>query len=242
MKFSAVFLAGLLIFSSAVSAFPFNEKLSGQELESALNGNVLIRNISSYKNICLDIDNDEVNECLQELRELNPRYFVEVLQIRKVKPDDRIIEKLSSILLNVDSYTKIPYYSERYGTTTPLYSYCSVLSRLNSGGLYSFTADMTMPPFEMYTAEISIKTDYENFLLYKSRNLNDMNCISFVRVKENCLRSVIFAFRDGDSWIIYGVGAAKAPKLKIFTSRIETAFISRVKAFCSYATSFLDAD
>ena len=120
------------------------------------------------------------------------------------------------------------------------YSYCKILSDSQADEMRNFTVDMEMPPFEVYTADISIKTDYENFLLYKSKNLNDMACISFVRVKENNLRSIVVAFKHDEYWIIYGIGAAKAPKIKFLTHRIEVAFISRVKAFCSFATSFLD--
>ena len=229
MKFAFAFFSEFFILVSASFAFPFNLRLSEQELDSALNGEILIRNISSYKNICLD-----------ELKELNPRYFVEVLQIRKANDGDEVIKKLSELLSNVESYTEIPYYSERHKTTAPLYSYCKILSDSQVDGIHSFTVDMEMPPFEVYTAEISIKTDYENFLLYKSKNLNDMACISFVRVKENNLRSVVTAFKYNEYWIIYGIGAAKAPKIKFLTHRIEVAFISRVKAFCSFATSFLD--
>ena len=240
MKFAFAFFSGFFILVSASFAFPFNLKLSEQELDSALNGEILIRNISSYKNISLDVENAEINSCLDELKELNPRYFVEVLQIRKANDGDDVIKKLSELLSNVESYTEIPYYSERHKTTTPLYSYCKILSDSQVDGIHSFTVDMEMPPFEVYTAEISIKTDYENFLLYKSKNLNDMACISFVRVKENNLRSVVTAFKYNEYWIIYGIGAAKAPKIKFLTHRIEVAFISRVKAFCSFATSFLD--
>ena len=110
MKFAFTFFAGFFVLVSASFAFPFNSKLSEQELDSALNGEILIRNISSYKNICLDVENAEVNSCLDELRELNPRYFVEVLQIRKASDGDGVIKKLSELLSNVESYTKIPYY------------------------------------------------------------------------------------------------------------------------------------
>lgn len=71
-------------------------KLSEQELDSALNGEILIRNISSYKNICLDVENAEINSCLDELKELNPRYFVEVLQIRKANDGDDVIKNFLS--------------------------------------------------------------------------------------------------------------------------------------------------
>ena len=62
MKFAFAFFSGFFILVSASFAFPFNLKLSEQELDSALNGEILIRNISSYKNICLDVENAEIKD------------------------------------------------------------------------------------------------------------------------------------------------------------------------------------
>ena len=207
---------------------------------------MIIRNISSYKKLSLETQSPVATECLKELKELNPKYFVEVLQVRDQKPDDRIVEKMFKVLFDVEEYTTIPYYSEAHGTTTPLYSYCKVLTQQRTSDAEAnvetsrFTVDMTMPPFQLYTAQISIKTDSERWLLYRSENLTDVVCMGFVRVKTGCLRSVIFVFPHEGQWIIYGIGAAKAPKIPLLTRRIETAFIGRVKAFCNYAVGVLE--
>lgn len=240
MNNSAIVFPFLFSFCAAAFALPFNSNLSEEDLASVLNGHTLIRNIDSYKETILETDNAEINNCLKELEELDPRYFVEVLQIRTIKPDDRIVEKVNIVLSDVESYTGIPYYSERHKTTTPLYSYSRIRTDYSSRDVRRFTADMVMPPFELCTVDISIQTDNEKFLLYKSRNINDMTCMTFVRVKENRLRAVISVFQYEDKWIIYGIGAAKAPKIPLLTRRLEIAFVSRVKAFCDFATAFLD--
>ena len=231
---------------SAFATLPFNDNLAGAELDAARRGEVVIRNISSYKKISLETKNPVATECLQELKGLNPKYFVEVLQVRDQKPDDRIVEKMFKVLFDVEEYTTIPYYSETHDTTAPLYSYCKVLTQQRTRNEAAnietsrFTVDMTMPPFQLYTAQISIETDGKRWLLYRSENLSDVVCLGFVRVKTGCLRSVIFVFPHEGQWIIYGIGAAKAPKIPFLTRRIETAFIGRVKAFCDYAVGVLD--
>ena len=231
---------------SAFAELPFNDNLAGDELRAAHRGEVVIRNISSYKKISLKTQSRVAAECLDELRELNPKYFVEVLQVRDQRPDDRIVSKMFKVLFDVERYTTIPYYSESHDMTAPLYSYCKVLTqqRLTDGEANvetsRFTADMTMPPFQVYTAQISIETDGERWLLYRSENLTDVVCMGFVRVKTGCLRSVIFVFPHEGQWIVYGIGAAKAPKIPLLTRRIETAFIGRVKAFCNFAVGVLE--
>ncbi len=239
MRFLTFFLA-LCLSPFFCFALPLNSNLSEKEMDEVLSGQTLIRNISSYKRICLETDNEEINDYLAELANLNPHYFVEVLQVRKIKEGDRIIDKACEVLSHVEDYTKIDYYSEKHNVTSPLYSYCKILSDETTEDGKLFTVDMKMPPFNIYTAEIALKTDYEKFMLCTSKNLTTMECVGFVRVKENNLRSVVTVFQYEDSWIIYGIGAAKAPKIPILTRGIETAFISRVKSFCGFAISFLD--
>ncbi len=240
MKTCVLFLPLFLFLCPGISAFPFNSNLPEEDLEAVLNGHTLIRSLDSYEQTILDSDNPEINGCLGELAELDPKYFVEVLQIRRIKPDDGIVGKVYRVLSDVESYTEIPYHSKRHGTTTPLYSYSKIRSDFINRDKHHFTADMVMPPFELCTVEISIKTDHENFLLYKSKNLNPMTCMTFIRVKKDRLRSMISVFQHEDYWIIYGIGAAKAPKIPILTRRVEDAFISRVEAFCGFATAVLD--
>ena len=230
---------------SVFAELPFDDNLAGDELDAARRGEVVIRNISSYKKISLETQSPVATECLEEIKELNPKYLVEVLQVRQAMPDDRIIEKMFKVLFDVEHYTTIPYYSEAHDTTTPLYSYCKALTQQRTRDAATvetsqFTVDMTMPPFQLYTAQISIETDGERWLLYRSENLTDVVCMGFVRVKTGSLRSVIFVFPHEGQWIIYGIGAAKAPKIPLLTRRIETAFIGRVKAFCGYAVGVLD--
>ena len=245
-KASLITLIACLLVFRATAELPFNDNLAGDELDAARRGEVVIRNISSYKKISLETENSVAIECLQELKNLNPKYFVEVLQVREQKPDDRIVEKMFKVLFNVEEYTAIPYYSVTHDATAPLYSYCKVLSqqRITDGAANIetslFTVDMTMPPFQLYTAQISIETDGDRWLLYRSENLTDVVCMGFVRVKTGSLRSVIFVSPHEGQWIIYGIGAAKAPKIPLLTRRIETAFIGRVKAFCDYAVGVLD--
>ena len=51
------------------------------------------------------------------------------------------------------------------------------------------------------------------------------------------MKSLILLFKDGDNWVLYGIGAVKAPKLAMFEKRIERSFINKTKTFCSYVFS-----
>ena len=48
------------------------------------------------------------------------------------------------------------------------------------------------------------------------------------------MKSFIVVFRNGDKWVLYGIGAVKAPTIIGIKSRIETSFMNRIKAFCSH--------
>ena len=48
------------------------------------------------------------------------------------------------------------------------------------------------------------------------------------------MKSIIAIVKEGNSWILYGIGAVNAPDLFFLRDRIETSFMNRIKTFCSY--------
>ena len=61
-----------------------------------------------------------------------------------------------------------------------------------------------------------------------------INCVK----KEN-MKSLILVFKDGNNWILYGIGGVKAPKIPLFEKRIETSFMNKIKTFCQFVYSKL---
>ena len=52
--------------------------------------------------------------------------------------------------------------------------------------------------------------------------------------------SCITVFRDGDNWILYGIGGVDALKLWFIEDRVETSFINRIKTFCNFIFTKLE--
>jgi len=63
----------------------------------------------------------------------------------------------------------------------------------------------------------------------KLRYLDKFDCIWPEKMK-----ICILLFRDGDNWVLYGIGGVNAPRIPFFTERIQTSLINRINTFCSY--------
>ena len=78
-------------------------------------------------------------------------------------------------------------------------------------------------------------------ILYFSENLNTLKYYDdFKCVSPNKMNMDVLLFRDGDNWILYGIGGVNAPKIPFFSERIETSFINRIKTFCNFVFTKLD--
>lgn len=232
----------ILCFFMAVESFclPFNLNVTKEELDDCITGQTLIRNISTYKRICLETDIAEVNEYLAAIEKLDPKYLVEVVHLASIREYPDLLSAARRLFCDFDAYPSIPYWSEKGQRYFPLYTYSKVVSDVTLGDTRYFKTDLEMPPFKVFSSDIDITTRNNNFFLYKSINTTDVEAMAFIKVNERNLRSVITIFQDGDYWVIYGIGAAKAPKLSFITRRMEVAFIGRVKAFCDYALTLLN--
>ena len=48
------------------------------------------------------------------------------------------------------------------------------------------------------------------------------------------MKSIVVIVRQGDSWVLYGVGAVDAPSIFFLRDRVETSFMNRIKTFCTF--------
>ena len=94
-----------------------------------------------------------------------------------------------------------------------------------------------MDPFGKVYETIYL-TETSNSVYYSSINTNKLRYKDeFDCVWPRKLKICIILFRDGDNWVLYGIGGVNAPRIPFFTERIETSFINRIKAFCSFIFS-----
>ncbi len=237
---SFIILFVAFTFNFSVFALPFNSKISESEITKLNNGEVIIRNIDHAKNMCLKSDNELAVKLADMIKDLSPKYLAEVIKIKPYAGNENLPEKLEELLLNVPDYAGIPYWSERHESFYDLYSSAEITSIQKNDVSTDIEAKLVMEPFGDVIQSINI---YKNndCILYFSENLNTLNYKGkFDCVGKKKMNMCILLFRDGDNWILYGIGGVNAPRIPLFTERIETSFINRIKTFCNFVFTKLD--
>ena len=222
------------------SASYFNKNLTSDEKKTLDEGEVLIKNIAYQKNMCLEKGyRSDCDELIEEIKDLNPKYLAEIIQIKPYKGNENLPEVLKDMLYNVSEYSSIPYYSERAQYWYNLYDSAAITSEkaLSSKAGESnkeLEATFVMEPFGTVYETIILRQSKES-VYYSSINNNKLRYHDqFDCVWPKKLKICIILFRDGDNWVLYGIGGVNAPRIPFFTERIETSFINRIKAFCNY--------
>lgn len=232
------FLFFLLIFAFCITnlfANTFNEKLTTDEKINLDSGSVLIRNIDFYKNICLDKSDDSNIEIVKkEIHDLQPKYLAEVIQIKPYLGNEDLPQKLRTLLYNVGDYAGIPYWSEQKQKWFNLYDSASIENENSSGSFTELNCIFKMQPFGIVEEYITL-SETNNEVIYITKNMNKLRYHDkFDCVYPQKMKMCIILFRDGDNWILYGIGGVNAPRIPFFTERIETSFINRIKTFCNF--------
>ncbi len=218
-----------LLFSQDI----FNDKLSSDELQKLENGEILIRNIGKAKNMCLNPATEGTEKVVEMIEDLKPAYLAEVIQIRPYEGNEDLLNKVKPILLDIEGYVGIPYYSERNEQYYDLYSSAEILSediRETDGEL---SANLYMNPFGSIDVDISFEQT-ETDLFYLMANTSVVEYSGFNVVKKDNMQSIVYIFKHNDSLILYGVGGVDAMSIFFLRDRIETSFINRIKTFCQF--------
>lgn len=234
MKNKILILVFTLFFSS-LFASPFNEKLTEDELNTLSTGQVLIKNINNKKNICLKKNLfSSADELLAIMDDLNPKYLAEIIQIKPYEGNEDLPKKLENILNNIPEYAGIPYYSERAEHWYDLYDSAEITETFIENNIQTIKATLKMQPFDTVYETITLTSD-ENTVFYTAQNENKLRYLDkFDCIWPQKMKICILLFKDGDNWILYGIGGVNAPRIPFFTERIQTSFINRINTFCSF--------
>lgn len=230
-----LFFISLLLISACIFAEPFNSKLSDEERQTISSGEVLIRNIGSMKDICME-NTGSTSRIIGTMRKLDPAFAAEVIQVRPYKGNEDLKEKINSVLLNIEDYVGIPYFSERTQEWYELYSSASINNITESEDKKSKTVDCTleMSLFGKFNSEITVEEN-DDYYYYELKNMEKLVYHGkFTAVKPRKMVSCITLFRDGDNWILYAIGGVDVPKVWFLKDRIETSFMNRIKTFCNF--------
>jgi hypothetical protein len=219
--------------SPGFAAEIFNANLTAAERNRLASGEILMRNIGKAKNISLNPVNPLAAKTIEAIQRLAPSYLAEVIQIRRYRQEERLVDQVKAVLTDVPSYKGIPYWSVTHQRWFELYSRASVRSTRTQSGTTTINAELVMEPFTPIDATIVVTTESDT-LYYSMINNNNLKAEGITAVKEKCMNSIIIAFRDGDSLVLYGIGGVKAPVIFFLKDRIERSFMNRIKTFCMY--------
>ena len=229
---SALFLITLVF---AGFADPFNSRLTEDERAKIATGDILIKNINYEKYISLKKGEVTLGDkLLSEIHDLNPKYLAEVIQIKPYKGNEDLPQRLETILNNVPEYAGIPYYSERHDAWWDLYDSAEIVETIDRSDGKTIKAKLLMEPFDIVQEDI-VLTRGSDSILYSAVNTNKLRYLDkFDCIWPRKMKICILLFRDGDNWVLYGIGGVNAPRVPFFTERIQTSFINRINTFCSF--------
>ena len=237
MNKTTIFTLALVALTAvSAAALPFNDKLSASDLETISKGEVLIKSIDKYKNMSIDSDNPGAERVRLIVNNLNPNYLAEIIQVKPIKGNEDLDVKISAVLEDVESYAGIPYWSVYHNRYFNLYDTAKINSITQDYNSKLIDSTIDIGPFGLTNVPIYIEKN-DNFLLYQMTNNQNLNHMGITCVQKKNMKSLILLFKDGDNWVLYGIGAVKAPKLAMFEKRIERSFINKTKTFCSYVFS-----
>ena len=122
-----LFLQAQVKISDEDFAALFNARLTDSEKTQLKNGEFVFNSISSIKNIRIN-KTRQTEKDIETVRKVNPNHLIEVIKILPYKGNEDLIELISVIMQDIDSYKEIPYYSERHGRSFQLFSEAEILS------------------------------------------------------------------------------------------------------------------
>ncbi|NLM00276.1 MAG: hypothetical protein GX220_02340 [Treponema sp.] len=225
------------IFSESFDFSMFNDKLTEEEKTKLLNGQMVIRNIDTKENMCLQGFNHLTKRILLGVEDLNPNYTAEVIYL--IKDDENrtksVTKQLNEILLKLEDYAGIPYYSQRNKIWRELYSSVVMKEKNTFGSSTTMKAVYEMEPFGFFDCDIILEKDDEE-LFYLSKNTSKLTYseLNITCVKPENMHVYISTFKHDGYSVLYGVGGVAAPSIFFMRKRIETSFINRIKTFCAY--------
>lgn len=232
-----ILIGFFVLFASSTFLFAdsFNDKLTQEERTTLAGGNILIRNIDFYRNICLELDeNDKATFLKEEIKKLHPQYLAEIIQYKPYAGNEDLPERLRETLYNVGDYAGIPYYSEHNDRWYDLYDSAKIVEETKTDSQTELKCIFEMAPFGTVDELITIE-DSADSIVYVAVNQNKLRYHDkFDAVYPQKMKICIFLFRDGDNWVLYGIGGVNAPRIPFFTERIEVSFINRIKTFCNF--------
>jgi len=152
----------------------------------------------------------------------------------KIPLEDNAIQKIEDILIDVESFNEIPYYSKRSGRTTSLFKDISILSdNINEKGNRIIVAKTTISPFKPCIMQFEIIKE-NDFIMFKAYNIDKMKYWVLTIVDEQKMVMLFAGELENNIFNCYGLGVADTGSFFIFRKTVEEEFNSRSEALINW--------
>jgi len=221
--------------------------LNAAELAVLEGGRAVVRTVRNPKKLALVVPGAEADALRSRIASLKPNYATEVIATVGVKSEAEasiLLERLAAALSDVKGYVGIRYYSTRQKTDYDLFDKMEIMARTKAVGGETIEVLQHMEPFDDFGARYEYRlidsagaaaaADKASALSFFGSNLGPIvySYQNFKAVTPGNMVWGLYAFRDGDRVVFYGIGGVKAfDMMGIFRDRLEASFMGRVTAF-----------
>jgi hypothetical protein len=216
--------------------------LSADETSRLGRGEAIVRSVPDYRRLALAAPGKAADGLRSAIAALKPNYLSEVIASAQAADDAAaaaILDRLAAALAEPKGYVGIPYYSKRQKKTYDLFDKMEILARKAAPGGESIEVLQHMEPFDDFRARYEYSLE-GGTLRFSGTNLDGIiySYRKFKAVSAGGMLWSLYAFREGDRLIFYGVGAVNAFDLfGVFRDRLETSFTGRIEAFFTAMSS-----
>jgi len=211
--------------------------LNAAEIAVLEGGRAVVRTVRDPKKLALILPGAEADALRSRIASLKPNYATEVIATIGVKSEVEasiLLERLAAALADVKGYVGIRYYSTRQKTDYDLFDKMDITARTKAAGGETIEVVQHMEPFDDFGARYEYRLIDSAALSFFGSNLGPIvySYQNFKAVNPGNMVWGLYAFRDGDRLVFYGIGGVKAfDMLGIFRDRLEASFMGRVTAF-----------
>lgn len=225
--------------ASAAAANPAAafRNLSADESRALAAGQTLFRQPSNWRGLSAPADAPFYKEIEDELRKGGHNYLGEVIMVLPRARAEALIPALREKLLNFEGYAGIPYWSRRNQKFFDLFNWVRVVAGpapAARGAAGKADTLQYMEPFGEYGS--AYEWDFGAAAL-RFAGVNT-SALSYEGVRAVAPGNLIWrfrAYRSGEHWVFYGLGAVKAfDMLGALRDRLSASFMGRIEAFFKY--------
>ncbi len=228
---AAALVAGAPVYAQS-QAFT---NLDADQADLIRSGAPVFREPSGWKTLAVPEGAFFRSELLAEVKSGGYNYLGEVLMTVDAARASALIPELKKRLGAVEEYAGIPYWSRRQQTYYDLFDWVRITGGRRTASSASITCQQYMKPFGEYSSVYTWEFTDER-LFFSGVNTSELSYDGVKAVRSGNMIWRMYAYKEGSTWVLYGIGAVKAfDMFGILRDRLSASFMGRIEAFFKHA-------